>query len=89
MKTQTSVPEAGPRALAGQTFALTGTLSSMSREAAQEAIEKRGGKVAVSISKKTTRLVVGADPGSKLDKARALGVETLDEQAFLRLIISE
>ena len=78
---------AGP--LAGKVFVLTGTLSSMSREAAAEALERLGARVAKSVSKKTTFLVAGADAGSKLEKARQLGVETLDEQAFLTLIMKD
>jgi len=73
--------------LAGKTFVLTGALVSMTREEAQEAIERVGGKVTGSVSRKTTYVVVGADPGSKLEKARELGVATLDEDAFRRLII--
>jgi DNA ligase (NAD+) len=73
--------------LAGQTFVITGTLSSMTREAAAEAIERLGGKVGSSVSKKTSGLVVGADAGTKLDKARALGVRELDEAQFLDLIM--
>jgi DNA ligase (NAD+) len=72
--------------LAGQTFVLTGTLSSMSREEATDHIERLGGKVTGSVSSKTTYVIVGADPGSKLAKAESLGVETLDEATFLRLI---
>jgi DNA ligase (NAD+) len=72
--------------LAGKTFVITGTLERMSREAAEEAIQQRGGRVSGSVSKKTAYLVVGQDAGSKLEKARALGVETIDEPAFLRLI---
>jgi DNA ligase (NAD+) len=73
--------------LAGKTFVITGTLSSMTREAAEEAIERLGGKVTGSVSRKTSYVVVGADPGSKAEKARTLGVETLDEPAFLHLIM--
>jgi DNA ligase (NAD+) len=73
--------------LAGQTYVITGTLDAMSREAAAEAILKLGGKVSSSVSKKTTGLVVGKDAGSKLEKARALGVRELDEAAFLALIM--
>jgi len=80
---------AGPRPLAGKTFVITGTLDAMSREDAQARIEALGGKVTGSVSKKTSYLVVGADAGSKLDKARALGVPELDEAAFLGLIMSE
>jgi DNA ligase (NAD+) len=76
-------------ALAGKTFVITGTLSSLSREAATEAITRLGGRVASSVSRKTSYLVVGADAGSKLGKAEALGVETLDEERFLKLIMTE
>jgi len=77
---------ATPGKFAGMTFVVTGTLASLSRDEASAAIEERGGKVTGSVSRKTTWLVVGADPGSKLEKARGLGVGVLDEQAFLRLI---
>lgn len=73
--------------LTGQTFVITGTLSSMTREAAAEAIERLGGKVGKSVSRKTSALVVGADAGTKLDKARALGVKELEEPQFLDLIM--
>jgi DNA ligase (NAD+) len=81
--------DAGPAVLplAGQTFVITGTLSSMSREAAAEALERLGAKVSSSVSKKTSGLVVGADAGTKLDKARALGIRELDEAQFLDLIM--
>jgi DNA ligase (NAD+) len=75
---------AGP--LTGKTFVLTGTLATMTREEATEAIERLGGKVAGSVSKKTTAVVVGAEPGSKADKAQALGIPVLDEDAFRRLL---
>jgi DNA ligase (NAD+) len=78
---------AGP--LAGQVFVLTGTLASMSREQAAAALERLGAKVSGSVSRKTTYLVAGADAGSKLEKARELGVETLDEGAFLALIMEK
>lgn len=77
----------GRRPLEGRTFVLTGTLESMSREAAAEAIESLGGRVASSVSRKTDFVVVGREPGSKADRARELGVETLDEAAFRGLII--
>jgi DNA ligase (NAD+) len=80
-----TVPTVGP--LSGKTFVITGTLASMSREKAAEAIEQLGGKVGSSISRKTSALVVGADAGSKVEKARALGVEQLNEQQFLDLIM--
>jgi DNA ligase (NAD+) len=73
--------------LAGKTFVLTGTLQTMTREEAEEAIQKHGGKVTGSVSRKTTYLVVGADAGSKLEKARALDVQTLNEDEFKQLIM--
>jgi DNA ligase (NAD+) len=83
-----AAPEpSGAQPLAGKTFVLTGTLEGMTRDDAAAAIVRLGGKVAGSVSRKTSYVVVGADPGSKAEKARALGVETLDETAFLRLII--
>ena len=72
--------------LTGKTYVLTGTLVTMSREAATEAIERLGGKVAGSVSKKTTAVVVGAEPGSKAEKAQALGIPVLDEDAFRQLV---
>jgi DNA ligase (NAD+) len=84
-----AAPEEGTAALAGKTVVLTGTLASMSREQAAEALERLGAKVTGSVSRKTSFVVVGADAGSKLEKARALGVETLDEPAFLALIMGK
>jgi len=72
--------------LAGKQFVLTGTLPTYSREQATRLIEEAGGRVIGSVSKKTDYVVVGADPGSKLDKARALGVKTLDEAELLKLL---
>jgi DNA ligase (NAD+) len=73
-------------ALAGLVFVLTGGLEGFTRDGAQQAIEDRGGKVASSVSKKTDYVVMGADPGSKAAKAAELGVPTLDEAAFERLL---
>ena len=70
--------------LAGQTYVVTGTLPSLSRAKAAELIEAAGGHVADSVSKKTTALVVGADAGSKLEKAKALGIPVIDEAELLR-----
>jgi DNA ligase (NAD+) len=72
--------------LTGKTYVLTGTLSAMTREQATEAIERLGGKVAGSVNKKTTAVVVGVDAGTKAEKARTLGVTMLDEPAFLALL---
>jgi DNA ligase (NAD+) len=72
--------------LEGQTFVLTGTLSALTREEALETIETLGGKVASAASSKTTYLVVGKEPGSKLEKARKLGVKILEENEFLKLV---
>jgi len=72
--------------LTGRTYVLTGTLATMTREEATEAIERLGGKVAGSVSKKTSAVVVGAEPGSKADRARTLGIPVLDEDAFRQLV---
>jgi DNA ligase (NAD+) len=85
---QPKVSPAGPQPLAGQSFVITGTLDGLTREDAVARIEALGGKVTGSVSKKTTYVVVGAEPGSKLAKAQALGVATLDEATFLRLIMN-
>ena len=71
-------------ALAGKTYVLTGTLPTLSRSQATSLIEEAGGRVAGSISKKTDALVAGEDAGSKLDKAKSLGVEVIDEAELLR-----
>jgi DNA ligase (NAD+) len=81
-------PSAGDpgAALAGKTFVLTGSLSGMTREQAQEALSARGAKVAGSVSKKTSFVVAGSDAGSKLARAHHLGIEVLDEQQFAKLL---
>ena len=75
-----------PGPLSGKTFVLTGTLTTMSREEATEAIQARGAKVTGSVSKKTDYVVAGADPGSKLAKAETLGISVLDETTFRNLL---
>jgi DNA ligase (NAD+) len=72
--------------LAGKTIVLTGTLQSMTREAAAEAVVRLGGKVSSSVSKRTNYVVAGAEAGSKLKKAEQLGIPVLDEAAFLKLL---
>ncbi len=75
--------------LAGLTFVLTGTLPTLTREAAKALIEAAGGRVSGSVSKKTDYLVAGEEAGSKLDKATSLGVKILDEPALLLLLEAE
>ncbi len=72
--------------LAGKQFVLTGTLPHYSRDEATRIVEEAGGRVIGSVSKKTDYVVVGADAGSKLDKAKALGIKTLDEAELLKLL---
>ena len=80
-------PVAGQRLpLSGQTFVLTGTLPTLSREEAKALLEAQGAKVSGSVSKKTSYVVAGAEAGSKLDKARELGVTVLDEAGMLHLL---
>jgi len=73
-------------AFAGKTFVLTGELSAMTRDAAKAEIERRGGKVAGSVSKKTHAVVAGENAGSKLARARELNIEVWDEERFLRAL---
>ena len=75
-------------ALAGKTFVLTGTLAQYSRDEAKRIIEDAGGRVSGSVSKKTDYVVAGAEAGSKLDKARELGVKTIDEAEMVKLLKS-
>jgi DNA ligase (NAD+) len=79
--------EPAPRLSApAKSFVLTGTLAGMTRDAARAAIEAKGHKVVGSVSKKTDFLVAGEDAGSKLERAKALGVQVLDEKQFTELL---
>ena len=72
--------------LGGQSYVITGTLPSLSRNEAKHLIESSGGRVTSAVSKNTTALLVGSDPGSKLDKALSLGIKIIDETELLRRI---
>ena len=82
-------PVASTGSLRGKTLVLTGTLEGMTRDEARERIAASGGRVTASLSKKTDYLVAGANPGSKLAKARDLGIEVLEQWQFLGLVDSE
>ena len=82
-------PVLGPQPLAGKNLVLTGTLPTLGREEAKALVEAAGGKVAGSVSKKTSYVVAGAEAGSKLDKARELGVTVLDETGLMALLGGE
>jgi DNA ligase (NAD+) len=84
--TEAGVDIDAPTPLAGKSFVLTGTLPTLSREVARERIERLGGRVTGSVSRKTSYVVVGETPGSKADDARRLGVATLDEAGLLDLL---
>jgi DNA ligase (NAD+) len=87
VRTAEEVVDEGPRPLEGLTFVITGSLERFSRDSATEAVQTRGGKVSGSVSKKTSYVVVGAEPGaSKYEKALALGSRILDEDEFERLL---
>jgi DNA ligase (NAD+) len=77
---------AGPKPLLGKTFVLTGSLEHLTRDQAKEAIQRLGGKLSSSVSKKTDYVVVGQDPGSKYEEAKRLGISPLDEAAFRKLL---
>jgi len=82
----TAAPAGGAGPLEGKTVVVTGTLDHFSRKEAEDAIRAAGGRAAAGVSKNTDFVVVGASPGSKADKARALGVEIIDEAEFRRRI---
>ena len=75
--------QAGP--LAGLTLVITGTLTRMGRSEAETLVERCGGRAAGSVSKKTDYLVAGSNAGSKLERARALGIKVIDEEQFLQM----
>ncbi len=82
--------EAAPSGpLAGKTFVLTGTLPTLARDDAKARIEAAGGKVSGSVSKRTDYVVAGDDPGSKADKAAALGVPVIDQDALLAMLAGD
>jgi DNA ligase (NAD+) len=84
MKSERQAPK--DTKFAGKTFVFTGTLANRSREEAEALVASHGGKAGSSVSKKTSYVVVGADPGSKYDKAKSLGVPILDEAGFEKLL---
>jgi DNA ligase (NAD+) len=86
IREKVSVKKLANLPLAGKTFVLTGTLPSMTREEASAQIEERGGHVGSSVSKNTDYVLAGAEPGSKIDKAKQLGVKIIDETAFRDLL---
>ena len=89
VRTSEGEPPAGSQAFLGKQFVLTGTLPGMTRDEAKAAIEARGGRVTSSVSKKTSMVVAGADAGSKLDKARALGLPIVDEAGLRALLAGD
>jgi DNA ligase (NAD+) len=81
-----AITRTGTSPLAGKTFVLTGTLESMTRDEAKERLQSLGARVSGSVSAKTDYVVAGADPGSKLDKARDYNVTVMEENEFLKLV---
>ncbi|MCK5211776.1 NAD-dependent DNA ligase LigA, partial [Candidatus Parcubacteria bacterium] len=73
-------------ALSGKTIVLTGSLTSLTREQAKAKIRELGGKVSSSVSKNTGMVVVGSDPGSKLEKAREYNIKVISEEKFLKIV---
>jgi DNA ligase (NAD+) len=83
MKGEPRIAREGP--LTGMTFIITGKLETMPRSAAEKWVEEQGGSIASSVSKKLDYLVVGADPGSKLAKARKLGIKEITEKQLMEM----
>ena len=79
-------PKPGGLPLAGKEFVITGKLASSTRSEAEARVKALGGSAGSNVTKKTSYVVVGEDPGSKLDKARSLGIATLSEEEFLKMI---
>ncbi|MDP2598611.1 MAG: NAD-dependent DNA ligase LigA [Candidatus Liptonbacteria bacterium] len=86
VKIQSQISNLKSQKLSGKTFVLTGSMESMSRDTAKEKIRELGGEASESVSKKTDYVVVGAEPGSKYEKAKKLGVKTISEKEFLRFL---
>jgi DNA ligase (NAD+) len=89
VKPQPPEPKKSTGQLEGKTLVVTGTLKNFSRQQAQQAIQNAGGKATSSVSKKTDFVLAGEDPGSKLEKARRLGVTVIDEEEFLQMLDME
>jgi DNA ligase (NAD+) len=88
VRPEAPVKTRGGGALSGQTIVVTGTLEHFSRQQAEQAIKDAGGKATGSVSKNTSFVVAGSEPGSKVDKARQLGVKIIDEEQFRRMLTS-
>ena len=86
VRLEEAAPKLRELPLAGQEFVLTGMLEAFTRHEAEERIKKLGGSVGSAVTRKTTYLVMGADPGSKLAKAQALGTKLLNEEEFSHLL---
>jgi DNA ligase (NAD+) len=86
MESRTRRRKSADQRLAGKTLVVTGTLEHYTREEIEELIQRHGGRASSSVSRNTDYVVVGANPGSKLDKARKFGVSTLTEQEFSALL---
>ncbi|HSR13470.1 MAG TPA: BRCT domain-containing protein, partial [Thermodesulfobacteriota bacterium] len=83
-----AAPQAG-RKLDGRSFVFTGALKTMSRSDAEKRVESLGGRASSSVSKKTDYVVVGEDPGSKYEKAKQLGVKTISEEEFAKMLAGD